>query len=148
MDTRGYGRSGTASQRERRATGTLMLAGLVGLCFGVYGLLDQTSSLGTWGTRAAVTSGLAACVAGMWLAGRRVERTFYRPDPWRAPETIVALSGLAAAAVGWWVRSRDVLLAYPDVSGSPHITTLALGGVLLGLVPALAAPEPKVVVAT
>lgn len=143
MDTRGYGRSGTATRGERRATGALMLAGLVGLCFGVYGLLDQTSSLGGWGTRAAVVAGLGACLAGMWLAGRRVGRTFYRPDPWRTPETVVALSGLAAAVVGWWVRSHELLVAYPDVAGPPHVTVPALAGVLLGLVPALAAPEPK-----
>lgn len=143
MDTRGYGRSGTASRGERRVTGTLMLAGLVGLCFGVYGLLDPTSSLGAWGTRLAVIAGLGACAGGMWLAGRRVDRTFYRPDLWRLPETVVALSGIAAGAVGWWVRAHDVLVAYPGVTGSPRVTTLALGGVLLGLAPAFAAPEPR-----
>lgn len=143
MDTRGYGRSGSATRAQRRVTGTVMLVGLVGLCFGVYGLLDQTSALGTWGTRGAVLGGLGASVAGMWLAGRRVERTSYRPDVWRAAEMVVALSGIAAAVVGWWVRTHDVLIAYPDVTGSPRVTTLALIGVLLGLVPALAAPEPK-----
>ena len=34
MDTRGYGRSGGASRAERRLTGALMLAGLVGVCVG------------------------------------------------------------------------------------------------------------------
>ncbi|MDX6277027.1 MAG: energy-coupling factor transport system permease protein, partial [Nocardioidaceae bacterium] len=37
MDARGYGRSGTATPRERRVTGTLMLTGLIGLCVGTYG---------------------------------------------------------------------------------------------------------------
>src|SRR4051794_20606348 len=43
MDTRGYGRSSGATPRERRTTGGLMLLGLVALCLGVYGGLDQTT---------------------------------------------------------------------------------------------------------
>src|SRR5690606_36442600 len=43
MDTSGYGRAGEASPGQRRVTGTLMLVGLVGLCVGVYAVLDRTA---------------------------------------------------------------------------------------------------------
>lgn len=43
MDSRGYGRAGTATRRSRRTTGALMLLGMCGLCAGVYGLLDGTA---------------------------------------------------------------------------------------------------------
>lgn len=142
MDTRGYGRTGTASRAERRVTGALMLAGLVGLCVGVYAVLDQTSP--RWLATPMVVVGLTLCVAGLVLAGRRVGRSVYRPDPWRWPESVVAATGLVVGATGWWLAHHRVLVAYPDVTGAPQVTLLALAGVLLGLVPALAAPAPKV----
>src|SRR4051794_36530689 len=43
MDSRGYGRGTGATRRVRLATGTLLVAGLLGVCVGVYGLLDGTS---------------------------------------------------------------------------------------------------------
>ena len=43
MDTRGYGRSAGATPGERRATGALMIAGLRGICVGVYAGLDTTA---------------------------------------------------------------------------------------------------------
>ena len=43
MDARGYGRAGDLTVAQRRTTGALMLAGLVGICIGTYALLDQTA---------------------------------------------------------------------------------------------------------
>ncbi|MFJ7071185.1 energy-coupling factor transporter transmembrane component T [Streptomyces sp. NPDC098781] len=97
MDSRGYGRAGTATRRSRRATGALMLLGMCGLCAGAYGLLDATAPafLGL----PAMGCGALLCVAGLRLGGRRVTRTSYRPDPWRLPEWAVAGSGLLAAVL-------------------------------------------------
>jgi energy-coupling factor transport system permease protein len=117
MDTRGYGRAGTASPRQRRTTGTLMLLGLLGLCLGTYGVLDPTAP--RWLAAPMVIAGLVLAAAGLVAAGRRVERTVYRPDRWRWPETVVLLTGLAVGVVGWWV----------------------------GLLPAVATPEPAVAAA-
>ena len=47
-------------------------------------------------------------------AGRRVERTRYRPDGWRWEEAVVAASGLVVAVVGWRVADT----AYPSGSNS------------------------------
>ena len=97
MDSRGYGRSGSATRRSRRATGALMLLGMCGLCAGAYGLLDATapSFLGL----PAMGLGALLCVAGLRLGGRRVTRTTYRPDPWRLPEWAVAGSGVLSAVL-------------------------------------------------
>ncbi|MEV4612418.1 CbiQ family ECF transporter T component [Kitasatospora sp. NPDC049258] len=97
MDSRGYGRSGTATRASRRATGALMLLGMGGLCAGVYGLLDGTAPplLGL----PALAAGSALCAGGLALGGRRVRRTTYRPDPWRAAEWGVAGCGVSAAVL-------------------------------------------------
>ncbi|WP_428985935.1 energy-coupling factor transporter transmembrane component T [Streptomyces pyxinicus] len=97
MDSRGYGRAGTATRRSRRVTGALMLLGMCGLCAGAYGLLDATAPafLGL----PAMSAGAALCVAGLRLGGRRVTRTRYRPDPWSLPEWAVAGSGVLSAVL-------------------------------------------------
>ncbi|WP_345943299.1 CbiQ family ECF transporter T component [Streptomyces sp. SID8352] len=97
MDSRGYGRAGSATPRSRRITGALMLLGMCGLCAGAYGLLDATAPalLGL----PAMGAGAVLCLAGLRLGGRRVTRTAYRPDPWRLPEWAVAGSGVLAAAL-------------------------------------------------
>lgn len=143
MDTRGYGRSGDASPAERRVTGGLLLAGLCGLCVGTYAVLDHTTP--RWLATPMVVVGLALCIAGLVSAGRRVGRTVYRPDPWRWPELVVAASGLVVGYAGWWLAQHRVLIAYPDVTGAPQASLLALVGILVGLVPAIAAPAPRLV---
>jgi energy-coupling factor transport system permease protein len=95
MDSRGYGRTGPASGRT--ITAALMSLGMLGLCIGGYGLLDGSAprSLGL----PALLAGSVLCCAGLMLGGRRVRRTAYRPDPWLAPEWIVAGCGICAAAL-------------------------------------------------
>ncbi|MFG2612251.1 energy-coupling factor transporter transmembrane component T [Streptomyces anulatus] len=97
MDSRGYGRAGTATRRSRRTTGALMLLGMCGLCAGAYGLLDATAPalLGF----PALAAGGVLCVAGLRLGGRRITRTTYRPDPWRAAEWAVAGCGVLSAVL-------------------------------------------------
>ena len=104
MDTRGYGRAGSATAAERRVTGALMLAGLCGICVGVYAALDQTAPrlLAT----PMLLLGVVVAVVGLLSAGRRVPSTRYRPDRWSLPEALVMASGLAAAVAMWWVAQH------------------------------------------
>lgn len=154
MDTRGYGRAGAATPSERRVTGGLMIAGLIGVCVGAYAMLDQTFLGGPWRlagvgvNRGAVVLlvGVGVCAAGMSAAGRRVGRTVYRPDPWRWPETAVVLTGVVVGAVGSWVAGHQYAVANPDVATSPQVSAIALLGVLVGLAPAVLAPAPRVAV--
>jgi energy-coupling factor transport system permease protein len=87
--------------------------------------------------------GLSLAVAGLVSAGRRVQRTCYRPDPWRLSEVAVAASGIAVGAVGWWVSGHQILIAYPSTSVAPEVSLIALTGALLGLAAAAAAPPPR-----
>jgi energy-coupling factor transport system permease protein len=142
MDSRGYGRAGDVPAHLRRSTGTLVLGGLLGLCLGLYGLLDATAPrlLGF----GALAVGLALCAAGLTLGGRRVVRTSYRPDPWRAPEWLVAASGLTCALVMLVAGTYDPLLLHPSLSPLrwPDLPVVPLLAVLLGLLPAFVAPLP------
>ncbi|GAB7004607.1 CbiQ family ECF transporter T component [Nocardioides sp. AN3] len=147
MDTRGYGRAGDATAAQRRLTGSLMIIGLIGVCIGAYALLDQTFLGGSWGpvSRGAVVLavGVGVCVAGMASAGRRVGRTTYRPDPWRWPETAVALTGIVVGGVGSWVAQHQYAITNPDLGASPQVSVAALVGVLVALAPAVLAPTPR-----
>jgi energy-coupling factor transport system permease protein len=140
MDSRGYGRTGTASRLSRRLTGALMLTGMCGLCAGVYGLLDgSTPPLLGW---PALAAGSVLCGVGLAVGGRQVRRTQYRPDPWKLPEWVIVVCGvlpavivIAAGGAAGLTPSTDPLV-WPTL---PALPTLAL---LAAAIPALAAPPP------
>jgi len=140
MDARGYGRSGTAGATERRVTGTLLVTALIGLCAGSYGLLDRTAprALGA----PLLAAGVAVALVGLWAAGRRVRRTRYRPDRWRFPDLLTALTGLAVAALVMRAADAEPLAANPDPATLPVVSVPALLAVLLGILPAVATPPP------
>ncbi len=142
MDSRGYGRTGTATRRSRRLTATLLLLGMAGLCLGAYGLLAGSQARGL--ALPGILGGVVLCAAGIALGGRRVHRTTYRPDPWRAPEWVVALAGVGCAVALFASSSVDPTgltpslhpLSYPPL---PLVPTLAI---LLAGAAAFAAPPP------
>ncbi|WP_241003066.1 energy-coupling factor transporter transmembrane protein EcfT [Streptomyces sp. CB01881] len=148
MDSRGYGRSGTASRRSRRLTGALMLLGMCGLCAGVYGLLDGTApaALGL----PAFLVGALLCVAGLLLGGRRVRRTTYRPDRWRAAECGVAGCGVTAAVLLFATVGYDATdlnpslypLAWPTLPLVPVLAVLLAGAAGIVAPPPGRTPEP------
>jgi energy-coupling factor transport system permease protein len=138
MDARGFGR--TSGQRStRRSSGLLTSAGLLGVCVGVYGLLDASSPplLGA----PLLGVGIVLAVAGLAVGGRRATRTRYRPDPWVGPEWWVAGCGFVAAATVLTVASTggaDALV--PAATGAPPLPVLPALGVLVAILPAWLAP--------
>ena len=148
MDSRGYGRAGVVPARVRRVTAALLLAGLLGLCLGTYGLLDTSTPRFLGAPMLAL--GLALCAGGLALGGRRVHRTRYRPDPW-------LLAEWSTVAVGPDRRGRDhrhrhartrrrsnpslFPLAWPTL---PLLPTL---GILCAALPAVLTPPPPVTAA-
>ena len=142
MDSRGYGRTTNVGRRERQRTAALMLTGLLGACVGCYGLLDATSPAVTGAPTLAV--GLALALTGTWLGGRRVQRTTYRPDPWRADEWIVAAVGVCVVAAMFVAGRLDPasLTAPLQPLAAPALPVLATLALLLGALPAVAAPPP------
>lgn len=143
MDSRGYGRSGNVSRRDRTITGILMVVGLSGLCVGIYNLLDGTLQEGVAVVILVVS--IAIALGGFLFAGRRVQRVRYRPDRWHLPEVVVALSGIAVA----WVLSISSRVDPTNLNPSlvylswPTLSWLPLAGVLLGLIPAFLTPAPE-----
>jgi energy-coupling factor transport system permease protein len=143
MDARGYGRTADVPRATRAATGVLLLAGLVGVCVGTYGLLDTTTprALGA----PVLVVGLAVAAVGFVLSGRRVRRTRYRPDPWRTAEWLVAGCGVAVAVSMFVAAALDPLGVEPPTSPAqwPPVPIAAALGIAIGLLPAWLAPPVR-----
>ncbi len=142
MDSRGYGRTGAATPATRRVTAALMLGGMLGLCAGTYGLLDGTAPrfLGF----PAILVGGALSGAGLALGGRRVRRTQYRPDPWRAPEWIVAGCGATSAVLLYLSTGYSAAELNPTFYPLrfPPLPLVPAAAILIAALAGVAAPPP------
>jgi energy-coupling factor transport system permease protein len=90
-------------------------------------------------------AGLATAGAGFVLAGRRVRRTRYRPDPWVLPEWLVTLSGVVPATalvVATAAGVAGLVGAYAPPAW-PTLPLLPTVGILVGLAPAWVSPPPR-----
>ena len=87
-------------------------------------------------------AGVAVAVVGLLRAGRRVQRTRYRPDSWRGAELFTVGVGIAVAVLGYYVSHTQVVVAYPGVTVVPYLSPLALALGVLGALPAVATPVP------
>ncbi|WP_110238978.1 energy-coupling factor transporter transmembrane component T [Nocardioides gilvus] len=143
MDARGYGRAGGTDPKARRVTGALMVTALLGTCVGVYGFLDSTTP--AWIGLPMLGLGALCAVLGMASAGRRVQRTRYRPEKWQQAELLIAGSAVLTAVLVWWVGRTSGSIAHPGVEVLPQITLLALCAPLVALVPILVAPPAPTV---
>ena len=142
MDSRGYGRTGNATPARRRTTAALMLAGMLGLCTGVYGLLDGTTPR-YLGLPALLVGGVI-CTAGLVTGSQRVSRTTYRPDPWLAPEWIVAGCGVLSAVLLYASTGYSAAELNPSFYPLhwPPLPVVPTVAVLLAAAAAFAAPPP------
>jgi energy-coupling factor transport system permease protein len=146
MDSRGYGRrDGTNRSTRRRATSATVI-GLLAVVVGVYGVLAVGSLFGLG--LPILAAGIALCALGLSVGGKRTTRTRYRPDPWRWPEWVVAASGLCALAglaAAEALGSTSVQFSFYPLA-VPGLPVLACVGILVALVPAIAAPAPPATV--
>ncbi|MGB7817196.1 MAG: energy-coupling factor transporter transmembrane component T, partial [Ornithinibacter sp.] len=131
MDSRGYGRAPAVSPVQRLLTGAATLGGLLACAIGVYGVLDATTPA-LMGTPTLVL-GLALSGLGLWLGGRHVPRSTYRPDPWRGAEWLTVACGvIAAAALVVTARTQPDALAMPLTPlAVPALPLLAVAGLLV-----------------
>lgn len=140
MDSRGYGRTADQPPGVRRVTSILVLAGVAGVCIGTYGVLDATTprALGA----PMLLAGCLLAIGGIKLAGRRVRRTVYRPDPWQLPEWLVVACGFGAAAIMFAAASIDPDNLYPSLQPLrwPTLGILPVLAGALALLPAWLAP--------
>jgi energy-coupling factor transport system permease protein len=144
MDARGYGRSAHIPAWTRRLTGGLVVGGLIGICVGAYGVLDETVApiLGM----PMLVAGTVLAIAGFSLGGRRLDRTTYRPDPWTRAESTVAASGIAAAVLMIVAGLSDPASLQPSLVPLewPGLSPLATIGILIAALPAWLAPPVSV----
>jgi energy-coupling factor transport system permease protein len=142
MDSRGYGRRGQRSPLASRVIGGLLIGGLAALAIGTYALLDASAPrvLAT----PVLAVGLAAGATGVAVSGRGVSRSAYRPDRWRLAELVTAASGVLTGALMYLTSQVDPANLNPSLTplAWPQVDALALLAVLIGLVPAFAAPLP------
>ncbi|MEU5426772.1 energy-coupling factor transporter transmembrane component T [Streptomyces olivoreticuli] len=143
MDARGYGRTAQVPPAVRHTTSALTLGGLLGVCAGTYGLLGD---VGAGYGLPVLAAGLAAALAGLWLGGRRSVRTRYRPDRWGVRAWLVAGSGVAVAALMIRANSYAPAALHPPAVPltAPELPLWPAASVLLGLIPAFAAPGPAI----
>ena len=143
MDSRGYGRSAHVPARTRHLTGGLVIGGLIGICVGAYGVLDETviPILGT----PMLMAGALVAITGFALGGRRLDRTTYRPDPWTGAESLVAASGIAAAVLMIATGTADPASLQPSLVPLewPRLAPLATIGILIAALPAWLAPPVR-----
>ena len=142
MDSRGYGRTTEAPRRRRLATAGLTLGGLLLSAVGVYGILDASTP--AWMGMPSLLGGLVLSGLGLWVGGRHLPQSTYRPDPWKAPEWLTVGSGVVAATVLVLLsRSTPMVLEMPLTPlGVPGLPLLAVVAILVGAVPAFVTPEP------
>ncbi|MCU0262347.1 MAG: energy-coupling factor transporter transmembrane protein EcfT [Candidatus Nanopelagicales bacterium] len=139
MDSRGYGRAGQVTPRERRAQALLVLAGFAGVLIGLYGLFDSAAPrLLGWPMLA---GGVLMSFLGVRAAGRRSPRTAYRPDRWSWPEWLTAGSG-ALAAVTFLAWSPTALLFQSTPLTWPGLLIAPAIAVLVAVGPAFWTPLP------
>jgi energy-coupling factor transport system permease protein len=119
-----------------------MLTGMAGLCLGAYGLLDG-SALGPVALPAFVV-GAVLCGAGLFLGGRQVRRTQYRPDPWRWPEWAVVVVGLIPAVVLLAGAGLGAVSLHPSTDPLvwPSLPVVPAVAILIAAVAGVAAPPP------
>ena len=142
MDSRGYGRAAGESASRRSLTAGLLTTGLVGICIGLYGVLDTSVP---WALGMPVLlAGVGLVAVGFGLAGRRARHTRYRPDTWHSAESVVVGSGALAillAVVGGLIDPGSLHpslapIAWPAMAPIPSL------GLLVAASPAIVAPMP------
>ncbi|WP_114908079.1 CbiQ family ECF transporter T component [Ornithinimicrobium murale] len=140
MDSRGYGRSAQVPRGTRALAGVCTLVGLVGVCVGIYGVLDGTApaALGL----PMLVLGLALAAGGFILTGRRVQRSRYRPDSWGLAESVVAGSGILVGLLLSVLLSVDPTNLHPSLFplSWPQAELPVVLAILVGALPAVLAP--------
>lgn len=143
MDARGYGRKGTTTPKMRRLISVLLIGGLCALCVGLYGVVDESvpRALGVGGFACGVSVSLVA----IYLAGKGVKRSRYRPDRFGAAEWMVVATGLipAVEAFGRFGIKTSTLHPATMPLSLPTFALPFVAATLCALLAGFIAPPPR-----
>lgn len=148
MDSRGFARHGDVPVRWRRVSGALVLLGLAGVISALFALLGG-AVLPLAGVPLLAVS-VSVAVSGSLMAGRRSQRTRYRPDPWLAPEWLTVAAGVLTAVGVALAVAADATAMNPAgliPMVAPTLPPVALLSVAAAAAPALLTPLPPVALA-
>ena len=140
MDSRGYGRRGPVDIRTSRITGGVVLAGVCGITVGTYGVLDGTTP--RWIGVPILLVGCGFAIVGLRIGGRRVQRSVYRPDPWRIEEWAIVACGAGTAVLMFVAVRVDPADLYPSLTPLqwPTIGVLPAIAAAVAVLPSVIAP--------
>jgi energy-coupling factor transport system permease protein len=140
MDARGFGRR---SEAAPRGTGAAFVFAIVALSVGAFAVLDLGRAPTWMGWPLLVVGVLVGCWS-LRRAGRRSQRTRYRPDRWHLAEILVVASGLAPALAITYVSVTQPAQAYPPTTplAWPTVPPIALIALLIAALPAFITPPP------
>ncbi|RNI20696.1 energy-coupling factor transporter transmembrane component T [Flexivirga caeni] len=142
MDSRGYGRRAATSARTRTLVSVVTVAGLIAVCIGVFGMLDDQAPL-LFRAPAFVT-GLLLAAGGLVFSSSERTVTRYRPDAFDLRSAAVAASGLAAGALMLVAtRQAPAHLSTPvEPAQWPVVDLLPLVAAMIGVLAAVVSPRP------
>lgn len=100
MTARGFGNTGSAGDTTQAVQSLNISRGLVvfGLILLAGGVAANLLGVATLGTALILAGGLSV-VAALWLQGRGVKRTSYRPQPWTVADWLVVAGALLVVAI-------------------------------------------------
>lgn len=152
MDVRGYGRSGTADARDRVLGLALGLGAMALIAVWAYRYLATAPDRYVLGFPVLSTTvlllGLAAAGLALWVSGRTVQRTQYRPIRWGPAETLVVACGLGAALlIRLIARYGDATALFPSIHpfAWPELTVPLVAVLATAALPAFITPPPTAV---
>lgn len=139
MDSRGYGRRIHQTKLKKTITNIFMILGLLGIIFGLSGLLGVFSQTNIGLLNLFI--GLTFAIFSLWLAGKNASRTKYRADKWEIPEVLVVFSALFGLVA---LRFSEPIILNPPTSplGFPQIDYVSLACIYLALLAVPFSPKP------
>lgn len=140
MDSRGYGRRGSTPVRTRRLLGVVTVGGLIAVCVGIFGVLDDRApALFRW---PAFVLGMALAALGLAFSSRERTVTRYRVEPFGPTAVAVAAAGVASGVL--MVLATQYAPGHLNPSTAPVewpvVDLLPLVAVVIGLLAAVASP--------
>jgi len=139
MDARGYGRKIHQTKVKKNLTNIFMLLGLLGIIFGLSGLLGVFSQTNIGFLN--LFLGLFLAIFALWFAGKNASRTKYRADSWEIPEVLVVFSAILGLVA---LKFSEINILNPPTSplSFPQIDFVSLLCVYLALLAIPFSPKP------